>query len=171
MQPKVAALMAQDYFELAYDLQMRGDLDKAVYYYERSIAVMPSPEAFTFMAWTESMRGNFTQAIGLCQKAIQLDSDFGNPWNDIGAYLLALGRTEEAIPFLEQALRSPRYLTYHYAHYNLGRAYEKLTLRKRARRKYQEALSSEPGYLLARQALERLDRDRSEDEPEAQEQL
>ena len=171
MQPKVAALMAQDYFELAYDLQMRGDLEKAVYYYDRSIVVMASPEAYTFMAWSESMRGNFTKAIALCQKAIQLDNDFGNPWNDIGAYLLALGRTEEAIPFLEQALRSPRYLTYHYAHYNLGRAYEKLTLTKRARRKYQEALSTEPGYLLAKQAIERLDRDSSTDETAAQEQL
>jgi len=171
MQPKIAALMAQDYFELAYDLQMGGELEKAIYYYDRSITVMASPEAYTFQAWTESMRGNFVKAIEMCQKAIQLDNEFGNPWNDIGAYLLALGRTEESIPFLEQALRSSRYMTYHYAHYNLGRAYEKLTLTKRARRKYEEALSTEPGYLLAKQAIERLNRDSDADEQEVQEQI
>ncbi len=158
MPSQQASLMAQDYFELAYDLQMQGELERAVYYYNRSLTCMPSPEAFTFMAWTESMRGDFGIAIDLCKKAITLDADFGNPWNDIGAYLLALGRNREAIPFLEQALRSPRYLTYHYAHYNLGRAYEKLNDYDRARRKYQEALALEPSYMLARQALEGLER-------------
>jgi tetratricopeptide (TPR) repeat protein len=152
------ALMAQDYFELAYELQMQGDLERAVHYYQRSLDCMESPEAYTFMAWTRSMRGEYEGAIELCRRAIALDADFGNPWNDIGAYLLALGRCNEAIPFLEQALRCPRYLTYHYAHYNLGRAYEKLTDFERAIRKYREALSLEPGYLLARQALERLER-------------
>ncbi|UCE02877.1 MAG: tetratricopeptide repeat protein [Candidatus Latescibacterota bacterium] len=151
------ALMAQDYFELAYELQMRGDIERAVYYYKRSLDCMPSPEAYTFWAWSESMRGGYEEAIELCKEAIALDSDFGNPWNDIGAYLLALEHYEEAIPFLEQALRSPRYLTYHYAHYNLGRAYEKLTDLEHARRKYQDALAQEPTYLLAREALERLE--------------
>ena len=155
--PAPSTLMAQDYFELAYELQMRGEIDRALYYYRRSLACMPSPEAYTFMAWTESMRGNYIEAIELCQQAIKLDSDFGNPWNDIGAYLLALGRHQDAIPFLEQALRSPRYLTYHYAHYNLGRAYEKLTELDRARQKYLDALAAEPSYHLARQALSRLD--------------
>ena len=158
MPSQQVTLMAQDYFELAYDLQMRSDLERAVYYYQRSLDCMPSPEAFTFMAWTVSMRGDFGQAIALCKKAIALDADFGNPWNDIGAYLLALDRSREAIPFLEQALRSPRYLTYHYAHYNLGRAYEKLNDYDRARRKYMEALALEPSYMLAQQALEGLER-------------
>jgi len=151
-----SALMAQDYFELAYELQMRGEFDKALYYYNRSLDCMPSPEAFTFMAWTESMRGDYAKAIDLCRKAIDLDPDFGNPWNDIGAYFLALDHPEEAIPYLEQALHSPRYLTYHYAHYNLGRAYERLADYERACEKYSEALAEEPTYLLAREALDRL---------------
>ena len=150
------ALMAQDYFELAYEMQMQGELDRALYYYTRSLNCVQSPEAYTFMAWTESMRGNFERAIELCREAIDMDSDFGNPWNDLGAYLLALDRPQEAIPYLEQALRSPRYLTYHYAHYNLGRAYEKIGDRARAREKFRAALEIEPSYALAREALDRL---------------
>jgi Tfp pilus assembly protein PilF len=148
--------MAQDYFELAYEMQMQGDLERAMYYYGRSLTCVESPEAYTFMAWTESMRGNFEHAITLCRKAIDLDPEFGNPWNDLGAYLLALDRPQEAIPYLEQALRAPRYLTYHYAHYNLGRAYEKIGDRPRARDRYHAALSVEPSYALARDALHRL---------------
>ena len=153
-----SALMAQDYFELAYELQMRGEYDRALYYYGRSLDCVQSPEAYTFMAWTESMRGHFDKAIDLCRRAIDLDSEFGNAWNDMGAYLLALERPQEAIPHLEQALRSPRYLTYHYAHYNLGRAYEKLGDPQHAQLKYEDALSEEPTYLLAREALDRLRR-------------
>jgi Tfp pilus assembly protein PilF len=151
-----SAIMAQDYFELAYEMQMHGELDKALYYYGRSLDCVESPEAYTFMAWAESMRGSFEKAIGLCRKAIDIDPDFGNPWNDLGAYLLALDRPLDAIPYLEQALRCPRYLTYHYAHYNLGRAYEKLGDRMRAREKYLEALSEEPNYMLAKDALDRV---------------
>jgi tetratricopeptide (TPR) repeat protein len=158
MLTRQAVQMAQDYFELAYELQMGGELERALYYYQRSIDCMPSPEAYTFMAWTESMRGDYEKAIELCKRAIALDADFGNPWNDIGAYLLALDRSREAIPFLEQALRCPRYLTYHYAHCNLGRAYEKLGDHERARRKYLDALAEEPTYGLAREALGRLER-------------
>jgi len=150
------ALMAQDYFELAYEIQMQGDLDRAMYYYGRSLDCVESPEAYTFMAWAESMRGSFDTAIELCRKAIDLDPEFGNPWNDLGAYMLALDRPQEAIPYLEQALKSPRYLTYHYAHYNLGRAYEKIGDRTRARMKYRAALELDPGYALARDALDRL---------------
>ncbi len=151
-----SALMAQDYFELAFDLQMQGELDKALYYYARSLDLMQSPECYAFMAWAESLRGNFSEAVELCRVAIDLDPDFGNPWNDLGAYLIELGRPQEAIPYLEQALRCPRYLTYQYAHYNLGRVYEKLGEPQMARRKYEDALAEEPTYILARVALERL---------------
>jgi Tfp pilus assembly protein PilF len=156
-----SALMAQDYFELAYELQMHGELEKAMYYYGRSLDCVESPEAYTFMAWAESMRGRFERAIELCRKAIDLDPEFGNPWNDLGAYLLALDRPQEAVSYLEQALRCPRYLTYHYAHYNLGRAYEKLGEHARALAKYREALAEEPNYALARDALRRLAAGRS----------
>jgi len=151
-----SAMMAQDYFELAYEMQMHGELDKALYYYGRSLDCVESPEAYTFMAWAESMRGNFERAIELCRKAIDLDPDFGNPWNDLGAYLLALDRPHDSIAYLERALSCQRYLTYHYAHYNLGRAYEKLGDRARAREKYLEALAEDPNYLLAKDALQRL---------------
>lgn len=151
-----SAQMAQDYFELAFDLQRQGRLDRALYYYGRSLDLVQSPEAYVFMAWAESQRGNLTTAVELCLTAIILDRDFGNPWNDLGAYLIALDRSEEAIPYLEQALRCPRYLTYQYAHYNLGRVYEKLGDPEKARRKYQDALAEEPTYVLAREALWRL---------------
>ena len=36
-----------------------------------------------------------------------MDPDFGNPYNDIGAYLIEMGRLDEAIPWLEKATLRP----------------------------------------------------------------
>ena len=41
------------------------------------------------------------------KKAIAIDSDFGNPYNDIGASLIQLGEHDAAIPWLEKAIVAP----------------------------------------------------------------
>ncbi|MBX5496060.1 MAG: tetratricopeptide repeat protein, partial [Bryobacteraceae bacterium] len=115
--------LALELFEKAYQLQMQGDLDLAVDLYKRSIEVYPTAEAYTFLGWTYRFQGKIDEAISECKKAIDIDPSFGNPYNDIGAYLIEKGKLDEAIPWLEQATRSARYEAYHYPWYNLGRVY------------------------------------------------
>src|SRR5207244_11652039 len=100
---------AVDLLREAYRRQMSGDLDGAVDYYHRSIALHPTAEAHTFLGWTYSFPWNLEAAIAECQEAIAVDPDFGNPYNDIGSYLIKLGRLDEAIPWLEAAIKAPRY--------------------------------------------------------------
>lgn len=45
------------------------------------------------------------EALAECKRAIACDPDFGSPYNDIGGYLMEMGRDDEAIPWLEQAKR------------------------------------------------------------------
>src|SRR5262245_21760924 len=111
---------ARHFFTNAYQLQMQGMLDEAVAMYRRSIELEPTAEAHTFLGWTLSFLGRYDDAISECKLAIDLDPDFGNPWNDIGAYLIELGRDDEAIPFLERATKAKRYESYCYPHYNLS---------------------------------------------------
>jgi Flp pilus assembly protein TadD len=40
------------------------------------------------------------EAIAECHRAIEIDPDFGNPYNDIGAYLIERGDLRGAIPWL-----------------------------------------------------------------------
>jgi Tfp pilus assembly protein PilF len=61
------------------------------------------------------------EAIAECKKAVPLDPGHGNPYSDIGLYLIELGRPEEAIPCLEKAMTAKRYCCYQYAHVNMGR--------------------------------------------------
>lgn len=147
---------AQEYLQRAYKLQMAGRLDEAIENYETSIELNPTPEAYTFLGWAHSFLGDYDKAIDECKMAIDLDPDFGNPYNDIGAYLIQKGETDEAIPYLELAMRAKRYATPHFPHYNLGRILERRGDWFEALDEYQEALGLDASYTLAKDAYYRL---------------
>ena len=52
-----------------------------------------------------------------------MDPDFGNPYNDIGVYLMQKGDLEGAVPWLEKAKQAPRYEPRQFPYMNLGRIY------------------------------------------------
>jgi Tfp pilus assembly protein PilF len=142
----------------AYRAQMAGDFDQAVTLYKNSLELFPTAEAHTFLGWTYHFQGKIEDAIAECKRAIEVDPEFGNPYNDIGSYLIQMGRYDEAIPWLEQATTAPRYEPRHFPHFNLGRAYLAKGMLVRARECFNESLRIEPAYTLARQAFENLRR-------------
>src|SRR5438034_7902750 len=150
--------MAKDLFQNAYQLQMQGDFELAAQFYKQSIELHPTAEAHTFLGWTYHFQGRLDAAIAECKLAIEIDPEFGNPYNDIGAYLIELEKFDEAIPWLERAIEARRYEPRHFPHYNLGRAYLGKEMYSNAMRSFQEALEIEPRYSLARQALASLRR-------------
>ena len=151
-------LQAQQHFQEAFNAQMEGDYDRAVELYQGAIALYPTAEAHTFLGWTYHMQGKVPEAIAECKRAIELDPEFGNPYNDIGAYLIDLERYDEAIPWLEQAISAKRYDPRHFPYFNLGRIYMAKGLLNRALELFRKAIEIEPRYTLARQALENLRR-------------
>jgi tetratricopeptide (TPR) repeat protein len=141
---------AHEYLEKAYRLQMEGKLDAAAEFYKISIDFYPTAEAYTYLGWTYSFMGKLDEAIEECKKAIDIDPDYGNPYNDIGSYLIQMGNYDEAITWLDLATNSKRYEAYHYAHLNLGRAFELKGLWFEALAEYKTAMEMEPKYELAK---------------------
>ena len=148
--------LAIDYFQQAYQAQMKGSLEEAVVLYTKSIELFPTAEAYTFRGWTYSFMGKYEEAIAECHRAIEIDPDFGNPYNDIGAYLIELGRFDEAIPWLEKAIQAKRYDSACFPYLNLGRIWEKKGDYFRAMEAYEDALTANPDYTLARVSLRKL---------------
>ena len=140
---------AHEYLERANKLQLDGKLEDAIRNYKLSIECYPTAEAHTFLGWTYSFQGKLEAAIEECKKAINIDPDFGNPYNDIGSYLIQQGAYEEAITWLEIALKAKRYDAKHYAHVNLGRAYELKGLWFEAVQEYRKAMDLAPKYEIA----------------------
>jgi len=152
-----------DAFEEAVDLWRQGtarliagDLDEAVRLFTRSLELKPTAEAYTFRGWAYSFEGRLDDAIDECRKAIATDPTFGNPYNDIGCYLMECGRPEEAVEWFEKAKEAPRYEPRHFPYLNLGRLRAARGEFAEALVEFQGALERCPGDPIALRFLEAL---------------
>lgn len=114
---------ALELWEEAQTYHLTGAIERAIELYTESIAVLPTAEAYTFRGWAYSYQGRIRDAIEECHKAIETDPSFGNPYNDIGSYLMKLGDLEEAEEWLEKAKTAERYEPRHFPYMNLARLY------------------------------------------------
>ena len=147
---------AMEWVGKAYQLHMKGELVKAIALYTKSIELHPTAEAYTFRGWAHSFGKDFQAAIADCHRAIDLDPEFGNPYNDIGAYYVELEQYDDAIPWLRMALKAKRYESYCFPYFNLGRIFEAQGKLELALEHYRSALNENPGYVLAAKTIERV---------------
>ena len=124
---------------------LRGDLERAIELYTKSIGLYPTAEAYTFRGWAYSFQGHVDEAINECKKAIATDPTFGNPYNDIGSYLVKKGQFDDAIEWLEKAKTAPRYEPRHFPYMNLGRIYAQKGMVLPAIREFEGALEIHAG--------------------------
>jgi tetratricopeptide (TPR) repeat protein len=147
---------ATELWRAAYRYQMEGKLDRAIEHYQRSVAVHPTAEAHTFLGWSMSFQGRLDEATAECLRAIEIDPDFGNPYNDIGVYLMQQGKLDEAIIWLGKAKQARRYEPRQFPFMNLGRVYLKQGRWWDALREFEGALQAAPGDVHAAKALHQL---------------
>lgn len=149
-------MIALAYFEQGYKAQQEHRLQEAIELYQRSIEEYPTAQAHTFLGWVYSYQDRIDEAIAECHRAIELDSTYGNPYNDIGAYLIEKGDYVGAIPWLKKAMVATNYDCYFYPHFNLGRVYEHQKNYLKAIAEYNQALELNPEYSLALRAVRKL---------------
>ncbi len=147
---------AIELFQRAYEAQQNEELDEAIELYRRSIAVYPTAEAHTFLGWVYSFQQRYDDAINECLEAIRVDSTLGNPYNDIGSYLIEKGDIYGCVRWFKLALLATRYESYAFPHFNLARVYEMRNRFLDAARHYGHALEQQPGYASATLALRRM---------------
>lgn len=135
---------------------LSGDVDEAIDLFTRSLEVEPTAEGYTFRGWAYSFQGRLDEAITECRKAIATDPSFGNPYNDIGCYLLQQGRAEEAVTWFLKAKRAERYEPRHFPCLNLGRILFAKGDVAGALAEFEEALLLNPGDPVAAAFLEKL---------------
>jgi tetratricopeptide (TPR) repeat protein len=131
-------------WQQAYAVHMEGRLDEAIELYTRSIQECPTAEAYTYRGWARAHGGDVDEAMADCHRAIEVDPEFGNPYNDIGSYLVSKGEPEAAIPWLERAKKASRYEPRHFPFLNLGRIYLKMGRYGQALEEFQGALQLNP---------------------------
>jgi tetratricopeptide (TPR) repeat protein len=143
--------------EQAMNHQMAGEVDEAIGLYKRSISLYPTADAHTYLGWAYSFQGRIDEAIAQCEIAIQLDPEFGNPYNDIGVYLMQQQKLDEAIPWLEKAKHAKRYEPRHFPYLNLGRVYSAKGMLQKALAEFRDALRLNPNDSAVAQLIEELE--------------
>ena len=137
--------------------QMAEEFNEAIRLYNESIAICPTADAHTYLGWAYSFQGRIDDAITQCEIAIQLDPEFGNPYNDIGVYLMQQQKLDEAIPWLERAKLAKRYEPRHFPYINLGRVYLSKGMVNKALQEFRGALDRNPGATDLAQLIEDLE--------------
>jgi tetratricopeptide (TPR) repeat protein len=135
---------ALDLIEQAMKHQMAREFNDAIRLYKESIAIYPTADAHTYLGWAYSFIGRVNEAIAQCEIAIELDPEFGNPYNDIGVYLMQQERFDDAIPWLERAKAAKRYEPRHFPYINLGRIYLTKGMIQKALEEFAGALKINP---------------------------
>src|SRR5438045_4929186 len=154
--PTGAKREAIELFKRAFDAQQVDNYGEAIELYKRSIETYPTAEAHTFLGWVYSFQQRYDEAIEECLEAIRVDETLGNPYNDIGSYLLAKGDPYGSVRWFKRALLAPRYESYAFPHFNLGRVYETRRKFLEAARHYGLALEQKPDFTEAAVALRRM---------------
>ena len=135
---------ARALIETAMKHQMAQEFADAIRLYKESIAIYPTADAHTYLGWTYSFLGRLNEAIAECEIAIELDPEFGNPYNDIGVYLMQQQHLDDAIPWLERAKSAKRYEPRHFPYINLGRIYLSKGMIQKALEEFGGALKLHP---------------------------
>jgi tetratricopeptide (TPR) repeat protein len=148
---------ALELIQRAMNFQMAGDLDESIRLYRESIAVCPTADAHTYLGWAYSFQGRIDDAIAECEIAIKLDPEFGNPYNDIGVYLMQQERLDEAIPWLERAKTAKRYEPRHFPYLNLGRVYVTKGMINKALEEFRGVLQINPDDSEIARIIEQLE--------------
>ena len=135
---------AQKYLAAGLAAVSDGELETARENFKLSSKVNATADALTYWGWMEHHLGNTEVAISLCEQAIKADPEFGNPYNDIGSYLVSKGQLTESIPWFEKAIEAKRYEPRQFPHINLGKVYLQKNMPARALKEFRKALEFSP---------------------------
>lgn len=135
---------------------LAGEIGPAIELFTRSLDVLPTAEAHTFRGWAYSFQDRLDEAIGECERAIETDPAFGNPYNDIGCYLMQKGELDRPIAWFEKAKRAPRYEPRHFPYLNMGRLRAMRGEIPMAVAEFERALALSPGNPIALRFLREL---------------
>ncbi|MBK22793.1 MAG: hypothetical protein CME70_02210 [Halobacteriovorax sp.] len=120
------------------------EFHKALNLFNRALNYVETAEVLTLLGWTYSLMEDLEQAKSYCLRAIQVDENYGPPYNDLGTYLLNDGQIDESLKWFDLAKKAINYQNREYPYINAGRAWMLKKNLTRALDEFSKALSLAP---------------------------
>ena len=130
--------------------------DLALEKFKRAALLKETAEIMTLIGWSYSLLNNLELAKKYCLKAIELDPDYGPPYNDMGSYLIKEGQLNESLKWFSLAKAAPKYHNREYPYINAGRAYIGQKKFKKALSEFKTALVLAPYHQELVSTIEQL---------------
>ncbi len=156
MPNKEKIYLAEKLIEKALEFQAEGKIDKAIKLFLQSLDIYKSAETYRLLGFAYSLQNKYEQALQQCFYAVEMIGEDGILFNDIGTYLIKLGRYIEAALWLEKALKIDNFSEKFNSFYNLGLVSEKTGDWENALKNYNISLSMAPDFELAKTAIVRI---------------
>lgn len=99
------------------------DYKEALNSFIKASKIKLTAQSLNLVAWAYGLIGNLSEAKKYCLEAIKLDPDFGDPYNDMGSYLLIEGNLKECMKWFQSAKKAKYYLHREFPYINTGKAY------------------------------------------------
>ncbi len=136
------------HYELGLQNLRNGNLVQAHEEFEKIKAIAPKDDrAFAGLGLTFYLQGKFDLALRSYQKAIELNPQEPEYYNNMAAALGKLGRWNDVIQFCQMALDNPGYSTPGFAYYNMGCAYFNLGMQQNAVEFFKKSIEQNPTYI------------------------
>jgi tetratricopeptide (TPR) repeat protein len=123
-----------------------GDLDKASYHFSLSLELEETPENLFYMGLISSQKLSFIEALNYFYRSVEMDSEYGNPCNEIGVILLRHGREREAVFWLKRSIRCKNNDAPHIPLYNLATLYKMWNRPERSLQYLHKAIELAPEF-------------------------
>ncbi|MCX7997672.1 MAG: hypothetical protein N3A69_01810 [Leptospiraceae bacterium] len=128
-----------------------GHLEKAVYYLSQAQEIEETPEALFYLGLIASQKNQILEALSYFYRSYELDSNYGNPCNEIGVILLKLGKEKEAIYWLKRSIHCKVNDALHIALFNLATLYKIWNRPERSLQYLHKAIEFAPDFEEAKQ--------------------
>ncbi|PIR79966.1 MAG: hypothetical protein COU25_02640 [Candidatus Levybacteria bacterium CG10_big_fil_rev_8_21_14_0_10_35_13] len=115
-------LLANNYNEEGIEFANKGDFDKAILSFKKSLSTSPSGNSYYLLGLAFQMKGKLKDALYHYQKAVSLSPNFSMAHNNLGALCLNNNNFEKAIFHFKSAISADPQNSN--AHNNLGNAYK-----------------------------------------------
>ncbi|MCB1326135.1 MAG: hypothetical protein H7A21_04985 [Spirochaetales bacterium] len=135
-----------------------GNYDAAEYHLLRAAEIEATVSTYATLGWLYgSVLSEPRRAFRFFRRAIRMNPENGDLFNDCGALLLKEGHSRAAVKWLLRAVRARECSKRHFALYNLALVYRRWNRPERSRRFLRLALRTEPDFPQARELLVSLD--------------
>ncbi|MCP4912872.1 MAG: tetratricopeptide repeat protein [Oligoflexia bacterium] len=123
----------EQYLIAGHEQVAANEYEEALSLFNRAKSFKETAEILTLLGWVYGLQQKIQKAKSFCLQAIQLDPDYGPPYNDLGNFLLNEGQTDEALKWFMLAKKAKEYQNREHPYINSGRAFL-------AKRDYEKAM-------------------------------